>query len=168
MHRFLQALAVLSVTHIVSADDTNNGSPQSQRSRDHGSFMNPASRERPRFRYWLPDATVDPEVLKQEILDAGSIGAGGVEFVPFYNYGGDLGGPPPGVDWSENGFGTPAYLKVMQAALDAHYEGELAMDFAFGPSEGQGVPAFPDNEGLQWELVSLYSSCGVTLRPDPR
>jgi hypothetical protein len=39
------------------------------------------------------------------------------------------------------------------------------MDFAFGPSEGQGVPAFPDNEGLQWELVR-GSSTLLSRLPD--
>jgi hypothetical protein len=28
------------------------------------------------------------------------------------------------------------------------------MDFAIGPNQGQGVPAEPDNEGLQWDMVS--------------
>jgi hypothetical protein len=28
------------------------------------------------------------------------------------------------------------------------------MDFAIGPNQGQGVPAEPDNEGLQWDIVS--------------
>jgi hypothetical protein len=27
------------------------------------------------------------------------------------------------------------------------------MDFALGPNQGQGVPAEPDNEGLQWDMV---------------
>lgn len=118
-----------------------------------GDFANPASRDRPRFRYWLPDASVDPEVVRQDILDSGALGIGGVELVPFYNYGGALGPPPPGVDWAEYGFGSPAFLEVFGAALNAHEEGQLAMDFSFGPSEGQGVPATPGDEGLQWDLV---------------
>jgi hypothetical protein len=123
--------------------------------RHYGDFMHPAPRDRPRFRYWLPDASVDPDILKTDIASAGSIGAGGIELVPFYNYGGSLGGPPPGVDWSKYGFGTPAFLELFESALEAHAEARMVMDFAFGPSEGQGIPASPDDEGLQWDLVSL-------------
>ncbi|KAJ4245748.1 hypothetical protein NW762_013872 [Fusarium torreyae] len=138
---------------LIIADD---GSGQNtQRSRDKGSFANPPSRDRPRSRYWLPDASVDPKVVEQDILRAGSIGAGGVEFLPFYNYGGGLGPPPPGVDWTKYGFGTPAHLKILNASLDAHAKGGLAMDFALGPNQGQGVPAEPDNEGLQWDLITF-------------
>ncbi|KAM0325882.1 hypothetical protein ACHAQA_007185 [Verticillium albo-atrum] len=149
MQGVLTAVALLALTAQSAASKAPAG-----RSRDHGTFADPASRERPRFRYWLPDGGVDPEVVKSDIKSVGALGAGGVEFVPFYNYGGQLGGAPPGVDWSKYGFGTPDYLEVMQAALDGHYENELAMDFGFGPSEGQGVPASSDDEGLQWDLIA--------------
>ncbi|PYI25918.1 hypothetical protein BP00DRAFT_461432 [Aspergillus indologenus CBS 114.80] len=116
---------------------------------DLGSFQNPASRARPRFRYWLPDASVDPGVVQQNIKDAGALGAGGVEFLPFYAYGSEV----PGADWVTYGFGTPAYLKMFKAALQAYKEAGLAMDFPLGPNQGQGVPARYDDEGLQWDLA---------------
>jgi hypothetical protein len=31
------------------------------------------------------------------------------------------------------------------------------MDVALGPNQGQGVPARPDDEGLQWDLVGFPS-----------
>ncbi|PYH75426.1 hypothetical protein BO82DRAFT_410522 [Aspergillus uvarum CBS 121591] len=99
---------------------------------DLGSFQDPAPRARPRFRYWLPDAS-----------------AGGVEFLPFYAYGSEV----PGADWVTYGFGTPAYLKMFKAALQAHKEAGLTMDFPLGPNQGQGVPARCDDEGLQWDLL---------------
>jgi hypothetical protein len=120
---------------------------------DPGTFANPGSIARPYFRYWLPDASVNPEVVKSDIENAGAIGAGGVELLPFYNYGGSLGGPPSGVDWSEYGFGSPAFVKLFKAAIEAHRESNLKMDFALGPNQGQGVPANPNDEGLQWDLV---------------
>ena len=124
---------------------------------DHDGFKNPRARDRARFRYWLPDASIDISVLKSDIAAAGALGMGGVELVPFYNYGGQIGGPPQGVDWVEYGFGTPAYLEILNAALEAHDDAGMVMDFAFGPSEGQGVPASSEDEGLQWDLVR-YSS----------
>ncbi|RAQ55673.1 hypothetical protein AFGD_011674 [Aspergillus flavus] len=118
-----------------------------------GTFENPSVRSRPRFRYWLPDAGVDKEIVSTNIKDSGARGAGGVEFVPFYNYGGEAGDPPPQADWVTNGFGTPAFRGVFRAALQAHKDAGLLMDFALGPNQGQGVPASSDDPGLQWDLV---------------
>ncbi|KAF3389216.1 hypothetical protein F1880_004296 [Penicillium rolfsii] len=118
-----------------------------------GTFENPSVRSRPRFRYWLPDPGVDPGIVAANIRDSGEHGAGGVEFVPFYNYGGEAGDPPAQADWVTNGFGTPAFRNVFRAALHAHKNSGLLMDFALGPNQGQGVPASSDDRGLQWDLV---------------
>lgn len=118
--------------------------------RPYGTFKQPAARARPRFRYWLPDASVNATRVQADIRASGERGAGGVEFLPFYNYGGGA----PVNDWSLYGFGTPAFNYIFKAALEAHRDGGLLMDFATGPNQGQGVPAEPDNPGLQWDLVS--------------
>ncbi|KAJ1709073.1 hypothetical protein NYO67_8766 [Aspergillus flavus] len=65
---------------------------------------------------------------------------------------------PEGVDWNIYGYGTSAYRKVLKAALQAHKDHGLLMDFSMGPQSGQGVPAEPDNPGLVWELVSHWLS----------
>ncbi|RDW76315.1 uncharacterized protein DSM5745_06307 [Aspergillus mulundensis] len=118
-----------------------------------GTFETPSVHTRPRFRYWLPDAGVDKETVAANIKESGARGAGGVEFVPFYNYGGELDGPAPQADWVTNGFGTPAFREVFRTALQAHKDAGLLMDFALGPNQGQGVPASVDDDGLQWDLV---------------
>ncbi|KAJ1713078.1 hypothetical protein NYO67_4773 [Aspergillus flavus] len=115
---------------------------------DYGTFENPAARVRPRFRYWLPDASVDPTIVQKNIKDAGANGAGGVEFLPYYDYGNVV----PGADWVTYGFGTPAFVDIFKAALQAHKDAGLVMDFPLGPNQGQGVPASPGDEGLQWDL----------------
>ncbi|KAK2751243.1 secreted protein [Colletotrichum kahawae] len=130
------------------------GSCQAARQDRRNDFFDPPAVQRPRFRYWLPDGTIDPEKVKSDIQAAGRIGAGGVEFLPFYNYGGQLGPPPVGVNWSTSGFGTPDFIKTLIAGLEAHKESGLLMDFAIGPNQGQGVPADPGNEGLQWDLFA--------------
>ncbi|KAL2846698.1 hypothetical protein BJY01DRAFT_263257 [Aspergillus pseudoustus] len=119
---------------------------------DHGTFSNPASNVRPRFRYWLPDASVDAEVVAEDVAAVAQVGGGGMEFVPFFDYGGALNSNPP-VNWSTYGFGTPPFVELFKTALQAHSKHGLLMDFALGPNQGQGVPASPDNEGLEWELV---------------
>jgi hypothetical protein len=112
---------------------------------DNGTFSSPSAIVRPRFRYLLPDASVDKDVVQDGIRSAGSVGAGGVEFLPFYNYGAQSGGIPPGADWSTYGFGTPTFREMFHSALDAHAQAGMVMDFALGPNQGQGVPAKPDD-----------------------
>lgn len=41
-----------------------------------GTFENPSAYARPRFRYWIPDASVNLSTVRQDIADAGKIGAG--------------------------------------------------------------------------------------------
>lgn len=118
-----------------------------------GSFANPGANVRPRFRYWLPDASVDAHTVAADIAAAGTIGAGGIEFIPFFEYGGELGSMPAGADWATYNFGTVPFRNIFAAALIAHEENGLVMDFSLGPNQGQGVPASPDNPGLQWDLV---------------
>ncbi|CRG91023.1 Multicopy suppressor of chk1 protein 1 [Talaromyces islandicus] len=115
------------------------------------SFQNPSAHVRPRFRYWLPDASVSKSKIQEDIKAAGSIGAGGVEFLSFYNYGGHL-DSTPGTNWSTYAFGTPPFNELFVTALQAHKEAGLVMDFAVGPNQGQGVPAKIDDQGLQWDL----------------
>ncbi|UPK95992.1 hypothetical protein LCI18_006927 [Fusarium solani-melongenae] len=127
--------------------------PRSNTSPWLAGFQDPPAVSRAKFRYWLPDASVDSDTVQADIRSAGSVGAGGVEFLPFYNYGGELPSYPTGADWSKYGFGTPAYKKLLQAALEAHAENDLVMDFSLGPNQGQGVPADKDDQGLQWDLI---------------
>ncbi|KAI0839450.1 hypothetical protein F5Y06DRAFT_303174 [Hypoxylon sp. FL0890] len=121
-----------------------------------GTFLNPAAVVRPRYRYWLPDASVNPEYVAQDIAELGARGAGGVQFLNYYNYGGTQGSPA--TDWNIYGYGTPAYREVLKAALEAHKDNDLVMDFSMGPQSGQGVPAEPDNPGLAWDLVSYNAT----------
>lgn len=147
----VQFLSLLLLLQPVLADTDDQTSAKA----DRGSFEDPAARLRPHFRYWLPDAGVDVKIVQDNIKSAGAIGAGGVEFLPFYNYGGQLVAAPDGSNWSKDGFGTPAFKRMFLAALQAHKEAGLAIDFALDPNQGQGVPADPADEGLQWDLVGL-------------
>lgn len=119
----------------------------------YGTFESPSAQSRPRFRYWLPDPSVDITTVQENIKSAGSIGAGGIEFIAFYNYGGQIGGIPPGSDWSTYGFGTKAFKDIFVGSLQAHKDNGMTMDFAIGPNQGQGVPADFYDDGLQWDLV---------------
>ena len=117
------------------------------------SLHRPPNDVRPFFRYWLPDASVDGGVLAKDIASSQAIGAGGVELVAFYNYGGYGGNYPKGADWARFNFGTKPFNELFNTALKAHKDLGLKMDFALGPNQGQGVPADPADDGLQWDLV---------------
>lgn len=145
MSKIACGLGLLFLVHLISVTVNDQVGAEI----DYGTFENPSARVHPRFRYWLPDASVDPETVRENIQSAGAIGAEGVEFVPFYNYGGNLDGIPLGADWSTYGFGTESFKEIFLTALKAHKNAELVMDFPLGPNQGQGVPADPDDEGLQ-------------------
>lgn len=148
MSLFVWAVCVFSV--LVSSASVVSPNPDSY----HEAFGNPPAASRPLFRYWLPDASVDGSTVMRDIGHAANIGAAGVEFIPFYQYGGDAGGVPPGADWTKYGYATSPFLELFRQALEAHKDRGLAMDFSLGPNQGQGVPAEPNDDGLQWDLVS--------------
>src|SRR4051812_30701366 len=64
-------------------------------------FNLPPASSRPKFRYWLPDASVSASAVQSDIAALASVSAGGLEFLGFYNYG----FPPMSTDWSIYGFG---------------------------------------------------------------
>ncbi|OQE77529.1 hypothetical protein PENNAL_c0060G11756 [Penicillium nalgiovense] len=148
-----QYLAVTAALLIVSATATPNN-------RD-GTFANPSAQVRPFFRYWLPDASVDPTVVSSDIRSAAEVGAGGIEFLPYYGYGGAIGGNPPGSDWVTYGFGSAPLQHLLQVALEAAKENSVLVDIALGPNQGQGVPASPDADGIQWDLVPFVQGLPV-------
>jgi hypothetical protein len=128
-------------------------SPETNAVIDSGSFASPSAAVRPQFRYWLPDASVDGDIVAADLEAAAAIGAGGVEFLPFFEYGGQLVGMPAGANWSTYNFGTVPFRELFKRALETHKKHGLKMDFALGPNQGQGVPASSEDEGLQWDLV---------------
>ncbi|CAK7214333.1 hypothetical protein SBRCBS47491_002105 [Sporothrix bragantina] len=149
--------------------------------KDHGtdapylpllSFDNPPLAAHPKFRYWLPDASVSADILGADIASLITAGAGGIELLPFYNYG----QPPISTDWSVYGFGTPAFKDLFRAALNATARHKGVMDFALGANQGAGVPSPPppssaanatafleQGRGLAMELVYGVSDIGLNM-----
>jgi hypothetical protein len=68
---------------------------------------------RPKFRYWIPDASVNPSIVARDVQAAGIAGAAGVECLGYYLYGGPPGNSGRGsyvpVSWAMYGFGTDAW-----------------------------------------------------------
>ncbi|KAK7733053.1 hypothetical protein SLS53_008382 [Cytospora paraplurivora] len=113
----------------------------------------------------LPDASVSPDIVAKDISSLATIGAGGLEFLPFYLYGlvyaniGATSAAPnsvaPPTDWSIYGFGDEAFNLLFKNALQAVKAAgnEFVIDFALGPNQGAGVPSVPGTKGLAVHLV---------------
>lgn len=93
----------------------------------------------------------------QDVRDMHAVGAGGLEFVPYYNYG--LSNTNL-TDWNLYGFGSAAFKDLFVAALNASADKGMLFDFALGANQGQGVPSVPATEGLQMELVYGIATVG--------
>lgn len=143
---FARTLALLA---LLAYPSPLQAQPQPSESLPIPSFGFPSAAFRPKFRYWLPDASVSASSVDSDIAALASVGAGGLEFLPFYNYG----QTPISTDWSIYGFGTPAFRSLFKAALNSTAAHGLVFDFALGPNQGAGVPAVPESEGLAMELV---------------
>ncbi|KAL2851066.1 hypothetical protein BJY01DRAFT_245168 [Aspergillus pseudoustus] len=120
---------------------------------DFGTFRNPPVSVRPRFRYWIPDASVPVPPAIQDVAQVKDAGAGGLEVLGYYGYETTPGYFVP-VDWATYPWGGEAWQTLFKSLLEAHRENGLVMDFALGASMGQGVPAEWDDEGLAWDLTS--------------
>lgn len=156
---------------------------------DNGTFADPSVFVRPRFRYWLPDASVDQSVLANDVKIAKVAGAGGVEVLGYYLYG----GTPQGTgdfapdDWAVYGWGTEKWNECFQTLAQAHKEiggimGELlrgflhdsesgsadaGTDFAMGPDQGQVSQVCPRNIFVLVERTAPYHApstcCAICL-----
>jgi hypothetical protein len=91
---------------------------------DYGTFENPSVYVRPRFRYWVPDASVNLTQVQADVADVGRVGAGGVELLGYYIYGNvqlfpgnyDLAQS----DWTVYGFGSLAWSALLNPPSEWH------------------------------------------------
>ena len=131
----------------------------------YGTFQDPSIHVRPKFRYWIPDASINLSIVIEDFGKAKDVGMGGLELLGYYLYG-DYpsviaeGGPVP-VDWTKYGWGTEAWKELMDVALKAAKDNGMIMDFANGPNQGAGLPAKPDDDGLMWDLIPFNVSVPI-------
>lgn len=120
--KILYLLIVLGVVKSVAALPTNHTDSLVNAAIDAGTFQNPSVNVRPRFRYWVPDASVDHATLAEDVKAAGNVGAGGVEVLGYYLYG----GTPQGTgtfapdNWAVYGWGTPAWRTLILCIYTIH------------------------------------------------
>lgn len=99
---------------------------------DYGTFQDPSSNVRARFRYWVNDASMNLSRVAEDVRSIGKAGAGGVELVGYYLYG-DGGGyeggndAPLQSDWTVYGWGEAAWSKFTyrhQAGRKQNFKGK--------------------------------------------
>lgn len=120
-------------------------------------FANPSGLARPTFRYWVPDADVDDDILYADLKNIHDAGWGSVEVICLENYGIEL----AVVDPAEFGYGGLKWTRRFQTMLRAAENLNMTVDFALGPTQGASIPILdPDSEGMNTELA--YGQVNIT------
>lgn len=113
-------------------------------------FANPTGLARPTFRYWVPDADVDDDVLYSDLKHIHDAGWGSVEIICLENYGIELAVVDPAI----YGYGGTKWAIKFNTMLRVADEFNMTVDFALGPTQGASIPILdPDTEGMNTELA---------------
>ncbi|GAA1057262.1 hypothetical protein GCM10017608_07230 [Agromyces luteolus] len=101
-------------------------------------FADPPTAVRPMYRYWMPLAYTEDEVLREELRDMAAAGAGGVEIAPFVVPGA---GNQTNAFLAEYGWGTPAWAHKIEVITDEAAKLGLSVDQSLGPQYPPTVPS---------------------------
>lgn len=107
----LELLILAASTHAIGTDD------QVESNIDYGTFQNPSSNVRPRFRYWVNDASHNLSHVAEDVKAIARAGVGGLELLGYYLYGdtGNFGGAVDAIietDWTIYGFGGAPWSEL--------------------------------------------------------
>lgn len=100
-------------------------------------FADPPGSVRPMYRWWMPLAYTQDDVLRQELRDLAASGAGGVEVAPFYVPGE---GNQSNAFLAQYGWGTPAWAHKMEVITEEAADLGLIVDQNLGPQYPPTVP----------------------------
>ena len=120
-------------------------------------FQSPGGLARPTFRYWVPDADVDDNVLQFDLKQMKASGWGGVEVICLENYGIE----DAVVDPATYGYGGEDWYQKLNSILQTVESLDFIVDFALGPTQGASIPILdPDSPGMNTELA--YGQVNLT------
>ncbi|MFI5429643.1 glycosyl hydrolase [Aeromicrobium sp. UC242_57] len=117
------------------------------------SFAEPPTATRPMYRYWMPLAFTDDDVIRSQIQQLSEAGAGGIEVVPFY---------VPGAGHQDNafladyGWGTPEWAHKMEVITDQAAKYGLIVDQNLGPQYPPTVPTLNSFNQPEAEQQLIY------------
>ncbi|MEO3927613.1 glycosyl hydrolase [Micromonosporaceae bacterium B7E4] len=106
-----------------------------------GTFADPPSSVRPKYRWWMPMAFTEDEQLRAELADMKAIGAGGAEVATTTAVGPRASDPEflAGYGW-----GSPRWAQKVQRMLETAGQLDLALDFTVSPRWPAIVPTVTD------------------------
>ncbi|GAB3059175.1 glycosyl hydrolase [Intrasporangium mesophilum] len=101
-------------------------------------FADPPASVRPIYRWWMPLAYTQDDVLRDQLRDLAAAGAGGVEVAPFVVPGE---GNQSNAFLAQYGWGTPAWAHKMEVITAEAADLGLVVDQNLGPQYPPTVPS---------------------------
>ncbi|WP_029432090.1 glycosyl hydrolase [Blastococcus sp. URHD0036] len=130
-------------------------------------FAEPPVGVRPLYRWWLPLAYTEDDVLREQLQQLADAGAGGVEVSPFVVAGA---GHQSNDFLAEHGWGTPLWAHRMEVVIEAAAALGLSVDQNLGPQYPPTVPtlcSFNQPEAEQQLLNGCESAAPGSTRSGP-
>ncbi|KAF9266136.1 hypothetical protein L218DRAFT_1075129 [Marasmius fiardii PR-910] len=119
-----------------------------------GSFAAPKTGVK--WRYWIQDASIDPDVVRFDVAEMAGVGSAGFEFLSYQSYGGLDGNTGHTVlDPTDVAFGSDLFSTATKVAVEAAIQNNITIDFTLGPAQGAGVPVSPDDVDQVGMLTEL-------------
>lgn len=174
----LSVLDTSSTTQASAAAPPGDGRGQEQ-GRDRGAavpgnatppltrrtFAEPPTDVRPMYRYWMPLAYADDDVLRSEVEEMARAGAGGFEVAPFIVAGSEH---QTNEFLAEYGWGTPQWAHKMEVVTQEAAAHGLSVDQNLGPHYPPTVPTLNSFNQRAAEQTLVYgrefSEPGTTRR----
>lgn len=116
-------------------------------------FADPPSAVRPMYRYWVPLAYTEDDVLRAELQDIAAAGGGGVEVAPFVVPGA---GNQSNAFLAEYGWGTPRWAHKMEVITEEAARLGLSVDQNLGPHYPATVPTLNSFNQPEAEQQLVY------------
>ncbi|MGX6447877.1 glycosyl hydrolase, partial [Patulibacter sp. S7RM1-6] len=143
----VSALAVVPAAHAAPAP--LHDPPQL----DRGTWSDPPTSARVKYRWWMPGAYTDDGELENEVRQMRAAGAGGAEVVPMKTYGA-IGATPDFL--GANGWGTPRWSQKLGTMLAAAKANDFVLDQNLGPYYPPTVPTVADMDQPATQKKLLY------------
>jgi len=111
-------------------------------------FADPAAEVRPKVRWWWPHGAVEIAEIEREVDQLAAAGFGGAEIADVHH---SVRVP---IDVHDHGWGTPAWVAAVEAALARAARHGMRLDITIGPSWPAAVPTItPDSGAAAKEVV---------------
>ena len=133
------------------ADASTPGFPATVSRAWRKDFAAPPLSVAPKFRWWWPNGQVDPAEVAREVDQVADVGFGGLELSDIHASGLDQ------LDIADYGWGSPAWVDALEAALTRAKARGLSIDLTLGP----GYPVCAPTVGADSPAASTELAHGV-------